>query len=73
MKRIRVDNLITVLFNQLFVLTILVEKETNSKNQEPMCFGLEQNGKNLVLKKKVKMTDKNGKITTHTSRKTYFI
>ena len=73
MKRIKLDNLITVFFNQSHVFTTSIEKKINSKKSQLICFGLEENGKSLVLRKKVKVTNKSGKVTTHTSRETYFI
>ena len=68
MKRMRLDNLITIFFNQPHVLTTSIEKETKPKKLQSICFGFEKNCKSLVLKKKVKAMNKNGKVTSHTSR-----
>ena len=73
MKHMGLDNLITIFFNQPYVLTTSIEKETNPKKSQLICFGFEKNGKNLVLRKKVNTTNRNGEVTTHISMETYFI
>ena len=67
MKRMRLDNLIAIFFNQAHVLTTSVEKKTNPNKSRLIRFDLEENSKSLVWKQNVKAKDRNGKVTVYTS------